>query len=132
MLARAEPHGAGPLSIDARKVGLTGIFGSRAAAQEIDAVSAAACLFEIEGVDRSLHPVLERCDRVGHHTFTRESDIGRIAPDVGRYRRNDERLKAVSRSEVSRSKLRACCPNCATARSSQSSIALFFLGFAWV
>ena len=78
LLARAESHEARLLAFDARKVGLPCHFGSCAAPQQINLVSAAPCLFEVESIDGGLHFSLEHFDCVGHRLFTHDRKNGRV------------------------------------------------------
>lgn len=86
LLARAEPHGAGPLPLDARKIGLCCNLRSRAAAKKIDLVAAAPCFFEVESVDSGLHSLLKSLDCFGHSHITHDGNVGRIRFDASKTR----------------------------------------------
>lgn len=87
MLARAESHRARPLPLDTGQVRLLCLVGGRAAAQKIDLVAAAACLFEVEVGHGGLHSLLKCFDCVGHSHITHDTRIGRILLAVSASRR---------------------------------------------
>ena len=78
LLVRAESHRPRPLPLDTGQVRLLCLVGGRAAAQKIDPVSAAACLFEVEVGHGCLHSLLKCFDCVGHSYITHDPRIGRI------------------------------------------------------
>lgn len=67
LLAGAKPHCAGLLTKQSRRVCPCGRCGTRSAAHQIDTVTKAPCLLEIQSARRRVHFALQIFDGVGHH-----------------------------------------------------------------